>query len=330
MWYTALIALDALIFWSASQLALFLLALIGLPVRTWLSIAARWLEHVWVPHSIVEILEHGSPVACIVVLYYMAGQLPRSAAFCHSQLWERMRREHFGMRWKQLSADGDSYDDMEPDKFPHVVSDAPIMYAVAPHSMHAEHLIMGMCLNPLFDSVSVICTSLLFWIPIVRECTALAGSVPANTVDIMEQLEEHKRSVAIVPEGLRGTLHGPGHGTLKVLRGIKDECAPRRGFVRCAFTAKGGPVPIVPVYVHGCEQLYNVWMPWLWMQKLTLKRFYYPWPMIYLGWWGTFWPKRCKLTFCFGAPIVPSKTDSVETVHERFCEAMEQLITKKP
>ena len=249
----------------------------------------------------------------MLILYYLSPLLPRADWLRHARVWEWLRTNHNPVRW--VRADGS-----ELQKMPHEETGPPVMYAIAPHSVYAEHVTLAMALHPVFSEVRVICTSLLFWIPMARECAAMAGCVRGNMADIMRELDAG-HSVASVPEGLRGRLY-PGE-SVRVLRGIEGESGPRLGFVRAAITALKG-CRLIPVYVRGTEQLYDVWLPWPWFQRLMLRRFMYPWPVLHVGWMGTFWPKAGALEFVVGAEV-PTKGRDVETVHQEFCSRMEEI-----
>lgn len=311
MWYTGLVILDGLLFWGAARAVQWLaFALCGVDEMAWHDMAHAWGLRIGVAHELVDLLVHGAPVAALMVLYYLLPPPGRADWFRHARVWHWMRTSHNPITWKDARGE-------KLEAFPH--SDQTVLYAVAPHSMYAEHVTLGMALNPAFEEVRVVCTSLLWRIPIARECASLAGCVPANMVDIMRELDVG-HSVVLVPEGMRGALHRGR--SLEVLRGIEGECGPRHGFIRAALTA-AKPCVIVPVYVHGTEELYVGFNPWPWLQRVMLARFMYPWPMVHWGWWGSFLPRAAPLEFRVGDPIKPE--GSVEALHESFCTAMEKL-----
>lgn len=296
MWYSALIVLDIYLFWLLSNGLVSLFTALGLPVLAWLSWAASFVR----PRELAELVEHWTPFALVVAGYYLTPNLPRADWFRHARCWAWLRENH-----TRCKIEG-------PPMLPHLESKKPVMYVCGPHSMYGEHVIMTMVLNPLFAAVRVVCTSLLFRLPISRECAALAGGVPANMHDIMTELDAG-RSIAILPEGLRGIFHP----TLEVLR-------TRHGFIRAALTAEKGCI-LVPVYFHGTETQYWVWNPWPWFQKRVLSQFLYPWPVIHFGLWGTFWPAESNLRMCIGECVEVQPGDTVESLHARFCKAMEKV-----
>lgn len=206
------------------------------------------------------------------------------------------------------------------------------LYVSAPHGVYPVGVIFGIILNPAYAHVRVAVTSLLFWIPIVREFASMAGCVEANSKDIVHLLENNV-SVLVTPEGLRSILHynEPG-GVMAVLRGIPGECDARRGYARCAVGAKNhNDVVIVPVYTKGERELYGVisWWPLQWLQRKMLDRFRYPFPVLAFGWWCLpFWPKPSPLVMRFGTPIslvCGDSTRDVDDIHKEVCNQLETL-----
>lgn len=295
MWYTGLILLDVYLFWWFATKITQLLGLNAL--LHWLRVE---MEYAWIPHELAELTEHSIVLIGIVILYYLLPNLPQSDWFRHARLWDWMRLHHTRIEF------------YSQDPLPHLQEGKPVMYACAPHSMYGEHITMAMVLNPLFSKVRVICTSLLFWIPIARECTSLAGCAPATMPRIMEELNAG-HSIALIPEGMRGILCD----TREVLR-------TRFGFIRAALTASHG-CRLVPVYVHGTEHHYWVWNPWPWFQSRMLSRFMYPWPIVHFGHYLSFWPRPSTLKIRVGPAIEPGPKDTVESLHARFCVEMEKL-----
>lgn len=297
MWYTGLILLDVFLFWKASAIITHWLGL-----NAWLSWLRLEMEYAWVPHELAELTERSIVLILLTISYYLLPNLPRANWFRHAAIWDWLRLHHTRV---EIYCDGG-------DVLPHLKEGKPVMYACAPHSMYGEHLIMGMVLNPLFSNVRVICTSLLFWIPISRECTALADCAPATMPQIMSNLNSG-HDIALIPEGMRG-----------VLQDTSSILPTRQGFIRAALTAKNG-CRLVPVYVHGTESHYWVWNPWPWFQKRMLTRFMYPWPIIHFGHWGSFWPRPSTLRFRVGKPLEAGPNETVESLSKRFCEEMDKL-----
>ncbi len=258
--------------------------------------------------------------------------LPSCNAFRFWSGWEYVRDVHFstlGQVYEMTPGRGSILMPVPPLWTPPHHMDKQVVYAVCPHGIHAEVVAFCFTLNRLFDGVVTIATSLLFWIPIVRECACLAGAMPANTATICAQLDGNK-SIILVPEGLRGALHLTN--TVAVLRGIPGENEPRKGFIRCALSSKNHKtISIVPVYTKGADTLYSTYYPFPWLQKRLLTKFYYPYPLITFGWYGTFIPKARPIKICYGLPIPLVDASGlhareVNDVHEEYCQSIEALI----
>jgi len=200
-----------------------------------------------------------------------------------------------------------------------------VIYAICPHGIHGEATILYFVLNKLFNTVIIVATSVLFYIPIIREFAALGGAVPANTATISHLLDEG-RSIMLLPEGLRGALYA--ENDLRVLKGHTDgDSEPRKGFIRLALTSKNHKtLKIVPVWMHGVEHMYTVFRPIVWLQRLILKNYRYPWPL--LNWGVGFWPRTDKpITVYFGEPISLIGKE-VDDVFGEFVKSMENLRSK--
>jgi 1-acyl-sn-glycerol-3-phosphate acyltransferase len=332
MWYTVVIVLDIFLAWAITnamvQCALWALFAAGVP-RLWvIDFPHLVLRLAGIPSGFIQLLAL-VPNAALVGLYFMV-QLPRSARFCHWDGWRYMRERHFSLR--VFEAGDLQQRDQKTWIPPHSRSrdgkESQVLYAVCPHGVYGEVVMFYMVLNKLYDGVTVVATSLLFWIPIVREFACLGGAVPATSAAISSLLN-HGRSIVMLPEGIRGVLHRGN--SVGLLRGIEGECEPRKGFIRLALTsARHREMSIVPVYCRGADALYSVCNVWPWFQRLMLSRYLYPWPVVALGWYGSFWPKARPVDVCFGAPIalVDGSTGvarEVDDVHREFCAAMERL-----
>jgi 1-acyl-sn-glycerol-3-phosphate acyltransferase len=326
MWLTILICLDVFLLWLITggicSIGLyFCVRICGMPPSLF-ELPFFLMSYAQIPNGFI-VLARFTPNLILVGIYFMYS-LPKSQSFKCWWGWEWLRRCYFGLtepsKPNNLRKSGESE---SPSKL--VDSDSPPkIFAVSPHGCYGESVIIGFTLNPQFKSVTTISTSLLFWIPIVREFAYLAGCVPANSHNISHELSLGN-SIVLIPEGLRGTLH-PSH---KVLRGIPGECEPRIGFIRCAMMHK--QYVIVPVYCHGIDKLYTTYNIFPWLQKQFLKTYYYPWPMINFGWWGSFWPKRGEgLRYVFGKEIhlVNQETGELRDImeiHAEYCDAIKKL-----
>ena len=155
----------------------------------------------------------------------------------------------------------------------------------------------------------------------------MGGAVPATSHMIGKLLDENK-SILMIPEGLRGALHPPD---LSVLKGIPGESEPRKGFIKIAIaSANHKTLRIVPVFMEGVDKMYNTYHLFPWLQKLLLKNYYYPWPLLNFGLYGSFWPKDVPITVHFGEPIKLVDEENivreVDDVYNEFITKMGKLI----
>ena len=331
MWYTLIILLDVFLAWFlTSQIISFAEWTCGYVITRELVVSI--LKSYYVPSGFATLLSY-APNAGLIGIYYLFS-LPASPWFCSLSIWEYMRTNHLKMKTYQMFPDGNSIKDRvlkEVTEYKHY-TDEQIIYAVAPHGKFSENIAFGFTLNyKVFGQVTTVVTSLLFWVPLIREFASLAGCVPATSANISHLLDEGK-SIVISPEGLRQVLHTGPLGTMMILRGIPGECDPRKGFIRLAVASKNKHrIKIVPVYTRGSDQLLYTTLdiPVLrWLQKKLLKVYYYPLPVICFGFYGSFWPKRVntEISCCFGEPICVDTDGSVDDIHNTFCESMEKLI----
>lgn len=255
----------------------------------------------------------------LVVLYYQWTGVPTvvTRAFRCARIWNWVRKVQFN----EAPIVG----------FYHR-SKLQYIYAVVPHGVYAEGAIMTMVLRDVFCKAVVICSSLLFWLPITREFAMLAGGVCADAQSIIATLNAGN-DVILLPEGMRGAFHVDD--PLEVLeRG--NVCKPRLGWIRCAMQSSNrNQLRIVPVYIQGAEHMYWRWnnnYTWKWLQEVLLRYVHYPWPMIHTGAYGTFWPRSVPLRVVCGVPIaLPPKTDdndneTLMSVHKCYCDAIRNLI----
>lgn len=318
MWYTVVVCIGIFLAWFITNSILsltmtFLIVFCKFPPFTF-QIPIAMMQYARIPSGFITLVTY-LPNFFLVGLYYMY-RLPESPTFKHWSGWNYMREHHFSIKTtgaKQL------YDD----------ADQQVIYAVAPHGCYGEAVMFYFTLNEKYKHAVTISTSLLFWIPIVREFACLAGAVPATTAAIAHELDSGK-SIAMLPEGIRGVLHMDD--SLAVIKGIPGECEPRLGFIKCGLTSKHHKkIKIVPVFCKNANKLYYVFThpALVWLQKLLLKHWYYPWPVINFGWYGSFWPKAVPLTIHFGEPISLIKKNGeareIAEIHEEFCTELLRL-----
>lgn len=330
MWYTLVIILDIFLAWliTNSLISLFQWCFPFFPY----AFPTIIMRSFHIPEGFIHLALY-LPNALLVGLYYMF-RLPKCNAFRHWHGWEYMRREYFKYEVKApppppsggAGAKNGNIETRQGEfQWPHLKSQ--VIYAVAPHAIYAESVTFFFTLNKQFDKVTTIATSLLFWIPIVREFACLAGAVSATSANIAHEFEQGK-SIVMLPEGIRSAMHvNDPNGMSKVLRGIGGENEPRKGFIRLALSMadKDRIISIVPVYNAGAEKTYTTYNVFPWLQRRMMRNYMYPFPIFNVGWYGSFWPKAVKITIHVGKPIVCSKDKSVDDIHEEYCSAMEAL-----
>ncbi len=333
MWYTGVVVLGAFLLWSASS-AFYAALLWLLPVPPYvLALPHHVLRRLYVPEGFIVLLEY-VPHALFVACYYLFFNLCESKWFRFAGIWDRVRREYFEYRVYDERYHGQDVTHSLRWRPPHLSNTLSAtgagngvpqqcVYAVVPHGIYAEGSTFYFVLNGLYDGVVVFATSLLFWLPLCREFASLVGAQPATSECIGAALDAGQ-SILILPEGMRGALHVGD--PLEVLRKRR-----RLGFVKQALASKNAStLVIVPVYIAGVERLYDTWLPWPWLQHKLLDRFYYPWPILNFGWYGTFWPKRAPLSVRFGVPIRVGGGRTVENVYEDYVSAIEGLMAASP
>lgn len=298
MWVSLIIALDFLIAWYVTHWMLY-------PLEGWISLAREWLIYLHCPSDLIPILLL-LPNILLCAVYYMLPKLPKSDTFKSWSGWAYFRRN-----FKVVGAD-------QPAK-------TQVIYAICPHGMHGEATIIYFVLNAVYRHVVPVATSLLFYIPIVRELASLGGARPANSADISNLLDDGK-SILLLPEGLRSVLYEAQD--LRVLKGLTNgESQPRKGFIRLARTSKNHQtLKIVPVWMEGVSDMYTVFRPCVWLQKLLLKTYRYPWPILDYG--VGFLPRTDKpVTVYFGKPIMVGSRE-VDDIFQEFVDSMESLRSK--
>lgn len=276
-----------------------------------------WITDVLVPSAFPDAIRTTCRLL-LVALYYQWSSVPLWAVqrFRCARLWEWIRRVQFG------GAPVIGHPTTKEPKTQYI-------YAVVPHGVYAEGAIMGMVLRDQFASATIVCSSLLFWLPIVREFAMLVGAIRADAASIIKSLDAGN-SLILLPEGMRGALHV---GTfLDVLRGAPHVgCKPRTGWIQCvAKSVNRDNIRIVPVYIDGTADMYWRWnnnVTWNWLQQLLLRHVHYPWPMVHTGAYGTFWPRSVPLRVVCGIPIAfPPPPNGVQSVQDTYCDAICDLM----
>ena len=285
MWFTLVVIIDLFLAWFiTSGIVNALVYLFSIPMH----LPRIIMEDLFVPNGFITLV-YFLPNALLIGIYFMFS-LPRSEAFRSWSGWDRFRNT--------IIISGDP-----------AHRDQQVIYAVSPHGIHGEGVIMHFVMSK--KDVTVVSTSLLFYIPIVREFASLAGAKPANTATIARLLDSGK-TIVMIPEGLRGAITPDDMSVLRT----------RKGFVRSAVTAK---VPIMPVYMQGVDKLYTTYHLFPWLQRLLLSKYYYPWFIVNFGWWGSFWPKPDKTIHVRYGKMIPTVGREVDDVFQDFLDEMEFL-----
>lgn len=295
MWFAGLLLLDLYLLWWLSNAVFFLLSFLFAPYV--LSLPRHVLEKAYVPADFVTLLSFW-PMLVIAMLYFLFVKLPESKWLRFSPLWTYVRRHQFQLEAEQQGTL--SHDDVQT------------IYAIVPHHTYAEAFYLCMVLNRQFQDVVPLVTSLLFWIPVCREIAQLVGARPITESQMQLTLDEGS-SIMCVPEGMRGAIESDVLHT-----------TPRLGFIRVAQRCKN-LVVIVPVYIEGAHRVSSTYNLFPSFQRRMLSQFYYPFPMLAFGWYGTFWPKSTPLKVHYGAPIVVDCAKSTQELYTAFTTSIEAM-----
>ena len=160
-----------------------------------------------------------------------------------------------------------------------------------------------------------------FFAPVFRQFCTWFGCVSASKSSALEQLSS-SQSIGIAPDGVAGIFHTNSKDQIVFIQ-------KRKGFVRLAIETG---TPLVPTYIFGNTDLFNVWYDEGGFFKQLSRMFGFG--LIIL--WGRFGlpiMKRVPLSVVLGTPLEvvqnskPSK-EYVEAVHEQFLVSSKQLFDK--
>lgn len=171
------------------------------------------------------------------------------------------------------------------------ISNLPQVVCVHPHGFLSCGALAGIHFVP--GNRTIFCVApALFYIPIFGWCIRLLGCIPAKK-DIMSRALKQGYSILVVPGGVpEVVLSEKSEDTLLFLN-------QRFGFVKVAMTHR---VPLLPVFVHGETALFETlrW-PCFKLRVLLSYRTNIPFILpLFLGWYGTWLPKRKPLTLTAG------------------------------
>lgn len=160
---------------------------------------------------------------------YMLLPLPEVRGFRRWSGWDWVRRVLYPVQYANEQT-------LEQDEV--------AVYAISPHGVYAENVHLGMVLTSKFADVVPVGSSVMSWISIAKDFCAICGVIPAEKRAMMHALVERKKSILLVPDGIRGILYEK-----------KPYLVPERtGFVRCAVEAGA---TIVPVHMHNVWSMYK-------------------------------------------------------------------------
>jgi len=101
----------------------------------------------------------------------------------------------------------------------------PTLYAVVPHGVYFEAGNLTLVANTaLMRNATFMGSSVLWWVPFVKELVMAAGARIISADNIDTELRLKRRDIVMVPEGLRGAICEQDRGALP----------ERKGFIRCA------------------------------------------------------------------------------------------------
>lgn len=203
--------------------------------------------------------------------------------------------------------------------------DAQFVFAVFPHGTSADYrILMDGILYEVLPNIHRKCrtlaASVLFRIPIVREMSLWTGCIDARR-SVAENVLEKGMSILVLPGGMAEQLmtdHGREIVYLK----------KRKGFVKLAMK-KG--VPLVPVYVFGCSDMFYTSHFLFKFRSWLMKSFGFCIPLA-AGLGGTSCPLSVKTTVVMGKPLTfeskekgkPTE-EELNNAHDQFSVALRQL-----
>lgn len=254
------------------------------------------------------------------VVYYM--YLPRRNKWIRdARLWTWFRTKHLSLSYKGNTK---------------VLKDKKQAYCFGVHP-HGAHCVGAVAIasDKRLEHIRMACTSVLFWLPILKEFVSWGNAIPVIKELMIERLLVGD-SIAVYP-GAFNELPGavfmreksklePNKPENKGWDGGEDEpyytYNKRKGFIK---VAKKAGVPLVPVWVDGEYDLYKVYHTCPWLQKKIYDWTRYPGPFYSRGWYGSWWPKAGHLTVYVGTPIETTGSETVDELHRLFYLQLEDL-----
>eukprot|EP01084_Bolivina_argentea_P116986 207791_1 len=168
--------------------------------------------------------------------------------------------------------------------------------ALHPHGLGAEFRVLldGMLSEALGEDLSFrsLVANFLFKLPIMRELCLWTGCIDASA-KVAERALSFGHSLLIIPGG--------EHEQIMTEKGKeKLYLRNRKGFIKLAL--KHG-IPIIPTYVFGITDVYQIWKGFLPLRKMIVQRLRVC-LLFYWGLWNLpFVPSKVPVRVVFGAPI---------------------------
>jgi len=215
----------------------------------------------------------------------------------------------------------------------------PRLFAFSPHGVHCAGSVLFSD-HPDTTHIRIACTSVLFWIPIVKDIVAIGGAFPCYEKNMKEQLRAGY-GVGIYPGGLNEVPYAHYLREPEYQAGGDDPSTytynRRKGFVRIAMEEG---VDIVPVWVEGETALYDVYHPFPRMHAWLYRKTGYPWPLVSWGWkWMPWMTKHHPVVIHIGEPISTRtvsgsvrkfsdstrKEQAVDELHQQYLQGLQRL-----
>jgi len=200
------------------------------------------------------------------------------------------------------------------------------IFVFHPHGVHcAGAVLLGS--DPAMAHVRIACTYFLFWVPVAKEFVAWSGCINCTDFNIKKALKAES-PVVLYPGGI-SEIPGADHLREPAFKKQPSETdahyvyTRRKGFVRLAMEQG---CEIVPCWVHGEVDLYDVVHPFPSIGKKCYEWFRYPWPVVSWGWrWVPFLPKKQTVTIEVGKPIATRLDGDLDAYHADYKAELARL-----
>jgi len=200
------------------------------------------------------------------------------------------------------------------------------VFAIHPHGTCSDYrLIMDGMISqciPKLKSWRTLAASILFKLPLIRELVIWTRCVDASR-KVAERVLFEGHSIMVIPGGEKEQLLTTYQQEIVFL-------SSRKGFVRLAM--KFG-VPIVPVYVFGCSDLYKTSPAFLETRTFIMKKLRIGLPLF----WGRrgfgvplLCPHKIPLNVVFGEPIIIERKENpsqleIDDAHSKYIHALIEI-----